>query len=230
MLAGHVTKVLLAVMFAAGLVSPVLADDAENAGRSACMKVSVENKQNAYQAVKAVREASVNAAKAARDAALSGSIEKPAKKAALKTYKESLVAARKAYYEAKKATKQTYSTARKACAVKVSKDGVNVDLLSQNNSGISGKAMLKSNDGKVEVKLNMTGVASGAVLPAHIHIGSCPTPGPVKYPLTNVVNGKSETELTATFPEIKAGLPLAINVHKSAAEAGVYVACGDLKF
>ncbi|MFZ2205403.1 MAG: cupredoxin domain-containing protein [Minisyncoccia bacterium] len=108
---------------------------------------------------------------------------------------------------------------------------ISLMLSSQNNSGISGVAILKEENGGVKVELKLAGSPSGVVMPSHIHIGSCPNPGAVKYPLTSVVNGKSETTLNGiTFAQLKTGLPLAINVHKSQAEAGVYVACGDVVF
>lgn len=102
-----------------------------------------------------------------------------------------------------------------------------VDLKEQNNSSESGKAVLTEVDGKVMVSLDISGAPTTAQ-PAHIHIGACPKPAEVKYPLTNVVNGKSETTLDVILAKLKSEMPLAINVHKSAAQAGVYVACGDL--
>ncbi|HET6263108.1 MAG TPA: hypothetical protein VFG99_12850, partial [Chloroflexia bacterium] len=48
------------------------------------------------------------------------------------------------------------------------------------------------------------------------------------YPLSSVVNGKSETEVAVSMDELSKG-EYAINIHKSATEASVYVACGDLK-
>ena len=104
-----------------------------------------------------------------------------------------------------------------------------VDLAEQNNSSQSGKATLKEVGGKVMVILEMMGASKTAPQPAHIHMGACPKPGEVKYPLTSVVGGKSETTLSVTLTELKAGMPLAVNVHKSAAQSGVYVACGNLK-
>lgn len=98
----------------------------------------------------------------------------------------------------------------------------------QNNSGEAGSAVLTEKDGKVTVSLDMTGFPADVPQPAHIHIGSCPDVGAVAYPLTNVVNGKSETVLDTTFDKLDAKLPLAINVHKSAAESKVYVSCGNL--
>lgn len=116
---------------------------------------------------------------------------------------------------------------------------VKLNFSSQNNSGIAGTAKLEEGDGKVEVKLNLLGVTTGVsgligiplgtAHPAHIHLGSCANIGAVKYPLASTVNGESKTEINASFADLKAQLPLAINVHKSAEEMGVYVACTDIK-
>lgn len=104
---------------------------------------------------------------------------------------------------------------------------VTIMLNTINNSGISGRANLSEENGKVKVELELVG--GGALpQPAHIHVGVCPGVGAVKYPLTSVINGKSETTIATTLAGLKAELPLAINVHKSVAEAGTYVACGAI--
>lgn len=103
-----------------------------------------------------------------------------------------------------------------------------ITLGSQNDSNESGKATLTSEGDNTKVVLEMNGTPTTTPQPAHIHLGACPTPGAVKYPLTNVVNGKSTSVINVTLEMLKASLPLAINVHKSADEASVYVSCGDL--
>lgn len=104
-----------------------------------------------------------------------------------------------------------------------------ITLSEQNASGEVGTATLTESDGKTMVKIEMKGSPMDTPQPAHIHIGSCPDVGAVAYPLTNLVNGMSETTLDVTLSELAAKQPLGINVHKSAAEAKVYTACGDLK-
>lgn len=99
----------------------------------------------------------------------------------------------------------------------------------QNDSGMSGVAMLEAEDGKTKVKIRLVGAPAGVAQPSHIHIGSCPNVGAVKYPLTALMNGRSETLLDVSIDALRAELPLGLNVHKSAAEAGVYVACGNLE-
>ena len=103
-----------------------------------------------------------------------------------------------------------------------------VALSAQNSSGMNGTATLTDMDGSTLVELALTGAPAGITQPAHIHTGSCANIGGVVYPLTSPVNGVSETTLGVSLETILAGLPLALNVHKSAAEANVYVACGDL--
>ncbi|HHT9145881.1 MAG TPA: DUF4382 domain-containing protein [Candidatus Wunengus sp. YC61] len=103
----------------------------------------------------------------------------------------------------------------------------------QNNSGVSGTAILEGDDGNIEVALKLKNSVLGILSPAqpaHIHFGSCSNIGGVKYPLNSVVNGKSETVLNVSLTDLKAQLPLAINVHKSAAESNIYIACTDLNF
>ncbi len=105
-----------------------------------------------------------------------------------------------------------------------------IKLNEQNNSGQSGQAVITQvGSSTVKVIVNLTGKPSGVPQPAHIHLGSCPNPGAVKYPLTNVGNGASQTEIQGlTLQQLLGERPLAINVHKSTTEASVYVACGDI--
>ena len=101
-------------------------------------------------------------------------------------------------------------------------------LKEQNNSGESGTATLEETAGKVKVTLNLTGAPAGVTQPAHIHTGTCANIGGVLYPLTFPVDGVSETTLNVTLAQLKEQMPLALNVHKSQAEASVYYSCGDL--
>lgn len=107
--------------------------------------------------------------------------------------------------------------------------GQTVTLVERNSSGESGTAKLEEVNGKVVVTLTVTGEAANVVQPDHIHVGSCPDVGAVKYPLTNVVNGSSVTTLDVSMATLLSQLPLGINVHKSVAEGKIYVACGDIK-
>jgi hypothetical protein len=108
-------------------------------------------------------------------------------------------------------------------------DSMTVTLGEQNDLGQSGTATLTEENGQVKVVLSLTGGTFAEPQPAHIHMGMCPKPGEVVYPLTNVVNGQSETMLATTMADLKAKGDLAVNVHKSAAEASVYTACGNLE-
>src|SRR3989344_814614 len=57
-----------------------------------------------------------------------------------------------------------------------------INLTEENNSSESGTAVLVKENGQVVVTLNMTGFTEGVSQPAHIHVGSCPDVGAVKYP------------------------------------------------
>lgn len=105
---------------------------------------------------------------------------------------------------------------------------VTIDLAEQNQSSMSGTAVLTEKDGKTVVSIFMAGLTTPNPQPAHIHMGSCPNVGTVVYPLTNVVGGKSETTLNVTLAKLASQQPLGINVHKSIPESSVYVACGNL--
>lgn len=104
-------------------------------------------------------------------------------------------------------------------------------LTEQNASGQTGTVEITAtDDGKAIINLTMDGTPSSVPQPAHIHLGQCPTPGAVKYPLTNVVNGKSTTTLDVDLDTLWADATnLAINVHKSSQELNVYTSCGNLE-
>jgi hypothetical protein len=105
---------------------------------------------------------------------------------------------------------------------------ITVTMHAQNGSGEDGTATITAkgdNDVQVVVKLSN---GSMVAQPAHIHKGACanldPTPA---YPLTNVVDGMSDTTVMVGMAELAKG-GYAINVHKSAAEVSTYVSCGDI--
>src|SRR3989344_2713036 len=79
---------------------------------------------------------------------------------------------------------------------------VTLPLRSVNNSGESGKVVLTESNGKTIVTLSLVGFKSSVSQPAHIHVGSCPGVGAVKYPLNNVVNGRSATTLPLTIAKL----------------------------
>lgn len=105
---------------------------------------------------------------------------------------------------------------------------VAVSLNEVDKSGQSGSAVLKEINGKATVVITLNGQPKDVEEPAHIHIGSCQTLGDPKYTLNSVKNGSSETILEVPLSEVLAGLPLALNVHKSEKEMAKYVACGDI--
>ena len=106
---------------------------------------------------------------------------------------------------------------------------VTVKLSQQNKSGESGTAKLTPAGDKTKVEISLKGAPKGVSQPAHVHEGTCAKLDPKpKYGLSNVVDGKSTTEVPADIKTLRGG-NLAINVHKSAEEAKVYVACGDIK-
>ena len=106
-------------------------------------------------------------------------------------------------------------------------------LNEQNNSGQSGTVTFSlAEDGtSVSVEINISG-GSEVPQPAHIHTGTCDNLDPKPfYPLNSVVNGRSVTVITeADIDNLDYDLynQFSVNVHKSAAEASVYVACGEI--
>ncbi len=112
---------------------------------------------------------------------------------------------------------------------KASEISMTVVLSAQNDSDQSGVATLASENGKTTVSIQLDSSPEGVSQPAHIHMGACPNPGEVVYPLTNVMDGTSETVLEVTLDTLRSELPLVVNVHKSTTESGTYVSCGDLK-
>ncbi len=110
----------------------------------------------------------------------------------------------------------------------VMKKDIVVAMTAQNASGQTGTATLTDMDGKTKVVINIPANSTNVAQPAHMHLGSCPNPGAVKYPLGPVTNGTSETILDVSFASLSASLPLSINVHKSAGEVKIFTSCGNL--
>lgn len=103
-----------------------------------------------------------------------------------------------------------------------------VKLDPQNSSGESGTATLTPAGDSTKVVLNVTG-APAAAQPTHIHKGTCANLDPKpSFPLSPVVNGKSETTVKASMKDLTSG-GYAINGHKSAQDLKTYVFCGEIK-
>ena len=108
-------------------------------------------------------------------------------------------------------------------------DSASAKLAPQNNSGESGTATLtKAGDNQTKVVLEVKGGPSGTPQPVHIHKGTCDKLDPKPaYPLSPVINGKSESTVNASLDSLEKG-GYAINGHKSAQDAKTYVFCGPI--
>jgi uncharacterized lipoprotein YajG len=106
---------------------------------------------------------------------------------------------------------------------------VSMPLVSQNDSGQDGEATLSEVDSETTRVVLEVENPSVEPQPAHIHRGSCENLDPEPaYGLENVVDGKSTTEVNVAVEDL-VDKGFAINVHKSADEVQVYVACGDIE-
>lgn len=105
---------------------------------------------------------------------------------------------------------------------------VTVPMSAQKNSNETGTATLTQRGKDLQVVIDLSN-APAAAQPAHVHPGTCAKLAPApKYPLSPVVNGKSNTLLkNVTLSDLTAA-QFAINVHKSANDLATYVSCGDL--
>jgi hypothetical protein len=122
-----------------------------------------------------------------------------------------------------------FAQAPKMDSMKSEAKAMTVQIAAQNNSGLKGTATLTPEGDKTRVVLQLSGDTASTPMPAHIHDGTCAKiDAKPKWPLENVVNGRSTTLVAASVDTILKG-DTAINVHKSAADMKTYVACGDLK-
>lgn len=107
-------------------------------------------------------------------------------------------------------------------------DAITVKLGALNNSGQSGSATLMPEGKQTRVVIELSNAPGGVAQPAHIHLGTCDNLNKApKWQLEAVKDGRSVTVLPVSLDTIL-GEKSAINVHKSAAEVQVYVACGNI--
>jgi hypothetical protein len=101
-------------------------------------------------------------------------------------------------------------------------------LTAQNGSGENGAVILTPLGDKTRVMVAIANAPTGAIQPVHFHVGPCATLNPKPmYPLKNVDDGISTTILNIPIDKL-VGQGLAVNVHKSGAEIGVYTSCGNI--
>lgn len=102
-----------------------------------------------------------------------------------------------------------------------------VQLQPQGGSGVSGTATLTDmGGGRTQVVVRVS-TGGNPTMPGHIHDGSCPNVGAVRFPLNTVMNGTSTSEVNTTIADLLRGT-FAINLHKSPQEASVYTSCGNV--
>jgi hypothetical protein len=105
---------------------------------------------------------------------------------------------------------------------------VTIVLKPIDNSGVSGTAVLTPLAGEhMQVTLQIDNAPPGA-LPAHIHFDTCANPSEIRFGLTNVVNGKSETTVSGSIAYLRRGHgKFSINVHRAEPDLPI-IACGDI--
>ncbi|MDQ2817818.1 MAG: hypothetical protein M3T49_06350 [Candidatus Eremiobacteraeota bacterium] len=113
-------------------------------------------------------------------------------------------------------------------AAPLGKGAVSARLAAMHGSHQSGLASLSPKGNRTQVSIMLLGEPAKAKQPAHIHAGSCAKLNAApKYPLHDVVAGRSTTLVDAPLSDLRADR-YAVNVHASAADLTKYVSCGDI--
>ncbi len=116
---------------------------------------------------------------------------------------------------------------------------INIALQSLGNSLQMGEAVLRDFEGKTSVTAVVSSFAKDVEQPIQISQGTCAKPGELVYSLTSLKQngttgttgtdlGVSDTILDVSLDDLLAKGPLAISVRKTAEEAHVSVACGEI--
>jgi hypothetical protein len=104
-----------------------------------------------------------------------------------------------------------------------------IQLRTLNASGVTGSvSFTEVRGGRTRVAIVVEPGAHDD-MPAHIHPGTCDdlVPQP-KYPLENVRNGRSTTEIPATVGDLLAS-QVAVNLHASVSDLQTYTACAEIR-
>jgi hypothetical protein len=103
-----------------------------------------------------------------------------------------------------------------------------VPIQAMNASGENGTATFTAQGDKTLVVIDLSN-GSATRQPSHLHAGTCDdyTPRP-SYGLSDVVNGKSRTVVSAPFERLVNG-SLIVNVHHSYDDIATQSACGIVK-
>lgn len=106
---------------------------------------------------------------------------------------------------------------------------VTVQIVEFEDSDQSGTATLIPMKAQTQIVLEIKpGPAEDDPQPVHVHFGNCGINlGEVRFPLTDVVAGKSTTIVDASVTTLSDGSHN-INLHKSYPEIRVYTACGEI--
>jgi hypothetical protein len=107
-------------------------------------------------------------------------------------------------------------------------DSTVLTLEPQNDSGVTGTVTLTP-DGDERTEVTVEVEADGyPSMPAHIHPGTCDNMVPQpKYPLENVVQGRSTTQIPASLADLVSDT-VALNLHASNTEMKISTACVNL--
>lgn len=107
-------------------------------------------------------------------------------------------------------------------------DTITVTLDPQSDSEQSGTATLMPEGDQTKVVILIPNAPKGVAQPAHIHLGQCDNLDQApKWNLEAVTDGQSTTVVPVSLDTILQD-KTAINIHKSAAEVQIYVACGNI--
>jgi hypothetical protein len=100
----------------------------------------------------------------------------------------------------------------------------------------AGEAVARSNPAGTAVSIGFSRPTPAGESPAHpwhIHSGTCGSGGPVvgdmnAYPPLRIADQRATASASVTVP-LRSGQPYHVNVHRSAQEMNVIVACGELR-